>query len=102
MSSLRRSIDAPLAVELEFRKEQASSLRRTGDKLEGLLAQMKQMEGELRTLQGPGRPRKVVEYQQLREDAEYLRWCLVVQREAIGLFNHSEVDLMYPVPPKLK
>jgi hypothetical protein len=103
MSSLRSSIvDTPLAVEVGIRQEKAGALRRVGEKLETLIAEMKRLDGELRTLSGPPRARRVGEYQQLWSDADYQRWCLIVQREAIGLWNHAEVDLMYPLPPKMK
>ena len=102
MATTRVSINTPLAVEVAFRQETAGALRRTGEKLETMLAELKGIESELRTLTGPPRDKRIGLYQLLRSDAEYQRWCLVVQREAIGLFDHSEVDLMYPVPPALK
>jgi hypothetical protein len=99
---VRTSIDTPLAVEVAIRQEKAGALRRVGDTLEKMLGELKELEHELRPLSGPPRERRVAVYQQLRADAEYQRWCLVVQREAMGLFEHSEVDLMYPVPPPVK
>ncbi len=102
MASSRISINTPLAIEVALRQEKAGALRRVGEKLEKLLTELKGLESELRKLTGPQREKKLALYQQLRSDAEYQRWCLVVQREAMGLFNHSEVDLMYPVPPALK
>jgi hypothetical protein len=98
----RTTIDTPLAVEIAFRQEKVGTLRRVGETLEKMLAELKELESELRTLSGPPRAKRVALYQQIRADAEYQRWCLVVQREAIGLFDHSEVDLIYPVPPQLK
>ncbi|WP_224368226.1 hypothetical protein [Hyalangium versicolor] len=98
----RTSIDTPLAVEVAIRQEKAGALRRVGDTLEKMLVELKTLESELRTLNGPPRTKRLTLYQQIRADAEYQRWCLVVQREAMGLFDHSEVDLMYPVPPQLK
>ncbi|ADO70729.1 hypothetical protein [Stigmatella aurantiaca] len=102
MSSIRSSIFEPLAVEVHIRQEKASSLRRTGENLEKLITELGQIEIELRTLSGPPRAGRVKFYQQMRADAEYQRWCLVVQREAMGLWNHSEVDLMYRIPPAVK
>lgn len=102
MSTIRSSLFEPLAVEVHIRQEKASSLRRTGDKLEKLIAELVQVESELRTLSGPSRAARVQLYGQMRADAEYQRWCLVVQREAMGLWNHAEVELMYPIPPAVK
>jgi hypothetical protein len=102
MSIIRSALLEPLAVEVHIRQEKASSLRRTGDKLDKLIAELVQEEAALRTLSGPPRASRVTLYTQMRADAEYQRWCLVVQREAMGLWNHSEVELMYPIPPAVK
>jgi hypothetical protein len=95
-------LGTPLAVEVQLRQEKASALRRVGDKLENLIGKLAKLEEELRTLSGSPRAKKLAEYEQLWADADYQRWCLVIQREAMGLFDHAEVDLMYPRPPKLK
>jgi hypothetical protein len=102
MRSLSSSIDTPLAIEVQIRQEKASALRRVGDTLEKLIAELTRLEGELRTVSGPTRAKRVAQYQQLWADADYQRWCLIVQREAMGLWNHEEVDLMYRLPPKVK
>lgn len=95
-------VGTPLAIEVQIRQEKASALRRVGDKLETLIGQMVKLEIELRTLSGPPRTKKVAEHQKLWADADYQRWCLIIQREALGLFDHAEVELMYPTPPKVK
>jgi len=102
MPSSSSSIGTPLAIEVQIRQEKASALRRVGDKLETLIGQLVKLEGELRTLTGPPHSKKVEQYQKLWADADHQRWYLVIQREALGLFDHSEVDLMYPIPPKVK
>ena len=102
MPSSSSSIGTPLAIEVQIRQEKASTLRRVGDKLETLIGQMVKLESELRTLTGPPRAKKVEEYRKLWADADHQRWYLIIQREAMGLFDHAEVDLMYPIPPKMK
>jgi hypothetical protein len=102
MPTHRSSIHEPLAIEVQLRQEKASALRRVGDKLEKLIAELTRLERELTAASGPGRAKKVAEYQQMRADAEHQRWCLVVQREALGLWNHQEVDLMYRIPPPVR
>lgn len=102
MPSSSSSIGAPLAVEVQIRQEKASALRRVGDKLETLIGQMAKLEAELRPLTGPARAEKLAQHQKLWAEADHQRWYLVIQREALGLFDHAEVDLMYPLPPKLK
>jgi hypothetical protein len=91
-----------MAIEVQLRQEKASALRRTGDKLEKLIGEVTRLERELFAAAGPARTRKLAEYQQLRADAEHQRWCLVVQREAMGLWDHQEVDLMYRIPPPVR
>jgi hypothetical protein len=102
MATHRSSIDTPMAIEVQLRQEKASALRRTGDKLEKLIGDVTRLGQELATASGPARARKLAEYQQMRTDAEYQRWCLVVQREAMGLWDHQEVDLMYRIPPPVR
>lgn len=102
MASSSSSIGTPLAIEVQIRQEKASALRRVGDKLETLIGKMVTLEAELRTLAGPPRAKKVEEYQKLWAEADHQRWYLIIQREAMGLFDHAEVDLMYPIPPKVK
>lgn len=91
-----------MAVEVAFRQETVSSLRRVGEKLEKMIAELKRLSGELSASDGPARAKRVARYQELRAQADYERWCLIVQREAMGLFDHAEVDLMYPLPPPVK
>lgn len=91
-----------MAIEVQLRQEKASALRRTGDKLEKLMGEVARLGQELSAAAGPVRTRKLAEYQKMRADAEHQRWCLVVQREAMGLWDHQEVELMYPMPPPVR
>lgn len=91
-----------MAIEVQLRQEKAQSLRRVGDKLEKLIGELTRLERELSTSSGLVRSKKLSEYQQMRADAEHQRWCLVVQREAMGLWNHQEVELMYRIPPPVR
>ncbi|NMO19994.1 hypothetical protein HPC49_21915 [Pyxidicoccus fallax] len=95
-------VNALLPVEAEFQKEKASGLRRSGDKLEQLLAELARTERELRAQTGADRVRSVTRYRELRKEAEYQKWSLMVQREACGLRNHRDLDLVYPLPPPLR
>lgn len=95
-------VNALLPVEVEFQREKASGLRRTGDKLEELLAQLDQAEREVRAQTGPARAALFARYRAVRLEAEKQRWNLMVQREACGLRNHKELDYRYPMPPPLK
>lgn len=95
-------VNALLPVEVEFQREKASGLRRTGDKLEELLKQLAQAEQEVRAQTGSRRAALFTRYRAVRLEAEKQRWNLMVQREACGLRNHRELDLLYPMPPPLK
>ncbi len=95
-------VNALLPVEVEFQREKASGLRRTGEKLEKLLAELAQAELEARARTGPARAASFARYRAVRQEAEKQRWNLMVQREACGQRNHKELDIIYPMPPPLR
>lgn len=112
MSDLpKRGLDS---IEAEIRKEKAETLGRTGERLERILAASADLRRELLTITSAGscpeRPgedtwpnlcQKVEKYAQLREQARVIRHHLVIQREAVGLRRHEDVDRQYPLPPPL-
>lgn len=91
-----------LPIEFQLQAEKVGALRRVGDDLEKLIAELARTERELLTLSGPARAQRVARHKALRADAEHLRWCLIVQREAMGLYNHSDVYELYRIPPALE
>lgn len=95
-------ISDPLAIELELLSEKASALRSVAHRLESLLAQLAELEAELAHLPNVQRLERLELHEHLRQQAEYQRWCLIVQREAMGMRNHQDVYEFYPVPPRLK
>jgi hypothetical protein len=96
------NVNALLPVEVDFQRERASGLRRSGDKLEDALASLRESEQALRALSGLARLEHYTAYRALWKEAERLRWNLTVQREACGLRNHRDLDLIYPLPPLLR
>ncbi|MBZ4397122.1 hypothetical protein OWM54_06265 [Myxococcus sp. MISCRS1] len=96
------NVNALLPVEVEFQKEKASALRRTGEKLEKALAALALAERELLSSQGTARAARHARYREVRKEAEVQRWNLMVQREACGIRNNRELDLMYPMPPLVR
>ena len=44
---------------------------------------------------------EVAAYEALRKQARRYRWYLEVQREALGLVRHDDLDRFYPIPPQL-
>ncbi|RKH06426.1 hypothetical protein D7V97_22610 [Corallococcus sp. CA053C] len=95
-------IETLLPVEVDFQRERASGLRRSGDSLEKALDALSRSERELRASSGLARTERYTAYRALWKEAERLRWNLTVQREACGLRNHRDLDLIYPMPPLLK
>jgi hypothetical protein len=70
--------------------------------LDRQLTELRQLGEQVRALApGPLREKKLAEYSEKRREAEYRQWTLIVQREAMGLFNHEDVEELYSVPPKL-
>lgn len=103
------------AVELEIRKEKAEALGRAGERLECALQALEMFRRELQVLMAnrPGGPlnkgggvppdlqKKLAEHARLEEQVSHLRTCLIIQREAMGLRRHDDVDRQYPVPAPL-
>ncbi|MCP3097543.1 hypothetical protein LZ198_01495 [Myxococcus sp. K15C18031901] len=96
------SVTALLPVEAEFQKEKAQGLRRTGEKLEQALAALASAEAALGPVGAAGRATRFRRYTELRQEAETQRWYLMVQREACGVRNHTEMDLLFPMPPRIR
>lgn len=88
-------------TEEELRQERAYTLGRAADALESLLARLETLRQSLDEVPGPERAEKVAEYNRVREQARYRFWCIVVQREAIGLWQHEELQAAYRIPPPL-
>lgn len=102
-------------VGAEIRKEKADSLGRAGERLERALQELRAVRQELFDLlaaapeslcDGKGRfsgefEWKVTEYARLCERTKALRHALILQREAVGIWSHEEVDRQYPLPGPL-
>lgn len=89
-------------TEEEIRAEIAASLGRTAERLEGLLAEIEALRARADGLAGAERAAIVERHNELCGAAERWRWYLVVQREAIGLTRHEDVERMYPIPTVLR
>lgn len=96
----RQTLGGPLAIEVELHRERASALRAVGEKLERLLARLAETDRVLDETVGVDRRQLLAERERLREEAEKYRWYLVVQREAVGLFNHDDVTSLFPIPDR--
>lgn len=88
-----------LPIEIKLLEEAAHTLAAVGRELEATLARLAALREEYPSLSPEERPARAAEYRQLRREAEYRLWCLVVQREALGIRLNEEVYRLYPLPP---
>lgn len=95
------SIGGALAIEVELRQERAAALKRVGHKLEAMIDELQAL--RQRALAAPTGQRDELSaaYAKLRAETETQRWYMVVQREAMGLYHHGDLDDLYPIPPAL-
>lgn len=82
----------------DLHNEQAASLDRVGRRLRDSIALM---EVHAARFAAHGSEASRRSFALAREDASQARWEMVVQREAMGLTDHSVVDRAYPIPQKL-
>ncbi len=100
------------AIEEEIRREKAASLGRVGERLERALQEIETLHRRLLDLASDGTgadpkmgdrvadeiEEKLAQYDRLCAQASHLRHALVIQREALGLRRHEDVDRQYPIP----
>jgi hypothetical protein len=82
-------------VELELNQERASVLGRFGRRVEQAIARCEALLGAL----DPHDQRAVEEYRAARASALQAVADLCLQREVVGLTDHSWVERLYRVPP---
>jgi hypothetical protein len=102
-------------IESEIRKEKAETLGRAGDRLQRALVEIERIRREILSLaerdtvpttedREPLRQQmaeRLAEHARLCEEAKRLRHTLIIQREAVGLWRHEDVDRQYPMPGPL-
>lgn len=94
-------MQASLALEAELNRERAGALGLTGQRLEGYLATCAELRDQLATSHPDARPALLEEYRKARAHAAECRWELIVQREAVGMRRHDDLDRWYPMPPAI-
>lgn len=98
---VKRDLQSANAWEAELNKERAGALGLTARKLEQLIETCRQLAVKLDdTLDPELRALLLRDYREAREESERQRWNLCVQREAIGVRRHEDVDRLYPIVPK--
>ena len=85
----------------ELQEERAAALARISRRLERLLEQLHATREQLAHGRNEDRARDLAAYRELHKEAVKYRWYLEVQREAIGLRQHQQLDEFYRIPPEL-
>jgi hypothetical protein len=87
-------------LEEEIVKEKAAALGRAGERLEAALDDARALGAALDAEDNAERRAALLrEYDAARRRAAGARLMLVIQREAIGLRHHRDVDQQFPDPP---
>lgn len=94
--------DAALPVEHELLAEKASALARAGDALAAAVAALAAADAALEAASPDERPALRTRRRELRDLAAERLWCLLVQREAIGLYQHEGMLREHRVPAEVR
>ena len=87
-------------LERELIAEMARSLGRVTRRLTDALARLDDLGRAIDAAPDPAaRAALVADFNRRRAEAARARWELLVQREALGLRRHDDVDAHYPLPP---
>jgi hypothetical protein len=88
-------------LEREIVGEKAAALGRAGERLEAALAEAQALAQALDAETEPARRADLLQrYESARQQALVARMTLLIQREAIGLRHHRDVDRQFPEPPR--
>ena len=87
----------------EILEEMAKALGHSGNQLESVLNQLKELEALMDQARGTEEYNSLVDkFNELHRLALIRREMLVIHREALGAFRHSYIDVFYPIPGKKK
>ena len=97
----RRSAEAHARIVEEIAREKAATLGRAGERLEAALVEVAEI---ARAWHGaddaPTRVDLASAYERAWLAAEAARQTLLIQREAVGLRHHRDMDVQFPRPPR--
>jgi hypothetical protein len=97
----QRHAEAHRRIEEEIRREKAQALGRAGERLDEALREAAALGARLDAAVGDaGRAALFDAYEVACKRAQTARYALLIQREAIGLRNHRDVDRLFPEPPR--
>ena len=85
----------------EIVKEKAVTLGRAGERLEAALVEVAEIARAWRGADdAPTRVDLAAAYERAWHAAEAARQTLLIQREAVGVRHHRDVDQQFPRPPR--
>jgi len=97
----RRSAEAHARIVEEIVREKAATLGRAGERLEAALAAVAGIARAGRAANdAPARTALAAAYERAWHAAEAARQTLLIQREAVGLRHHRDMDVQFPRPPR--
>jgi hypothetical protein len=82
-------------------QERAAALARISGRLGELVARLAELRSRWKLLPEGDRPDTLSAFRLLRDEARLYRWYLEVQRDALGLRRHDELDELFPIPKSL-
>lgn len=100
--SVKHDLQRASAWEAELNKERAGALGLRARRLEAELERCRALAAEWAQATAARRAVLEAEHEAARGESERLRWNLCVQREALGLRRHDDVDLQDPPAEKLR
>jgi len=96
-----RSAEAHARVVEEIAREKAATLGRAGDRLEAALAEVAEIARAWPAAEDArARAELSAAYARAWHAAEATRQTLLIQREAVGLRHHRDMDVQFPRPPR--
>ena len=97
----RRSAEAHARMVEEIAREKAATLGRAGERLEAALAEVAERARAWRAAEAArARAELSAAYARAWHAAEATRQTLLIQREAVGLRHHRDMDVQFPRPPR--
>ncbi len=103
MRALQQVVQSDAAMTNELNRERANGLGRTGRLIEDAIAACDTLRQQLATCPADHtRAGLLSEYAEHRKTAIEQRWYLEVQREAMGLRKHTDLDTFFPIPPPIR
>jgi hypothetical protein len=96
-----RATETPARITREITQEKAATLGRAGERLEAALATLAGLAAaHARARDDAERAPLAAAYEQAWRVADTARHTLVIQREAVGLRHHRDVEAQFPRPPR--